>query len=369
MGHWTWKSLLAEPVGLLVSVSAAACAFLLVMFFEAVYAGESEQIVAYVNEADADVWVMQQGVANMHMASSYLADWKVEEIASVEGVAAVEPILYLNTVITSGSHQWFAYVVGLDTPSVLGGPWAMAAGAAEPADGEVVVPAVFADMSRLALGDVLRITDRDFIVVGFSEDTFSMANSVVFVTKTDLEDVMTSLDILSYVLVKAAPGVEPQTLAAAIEGAVEKVHALPADQFVINDRRMAMQMGVETIALMTVIGGALAALLVAFTIYSQIARQRRELAVAKALGVTHGALYGSVLLQALLITVASVVLAIFMAWVVMPVATAVIPQVTLKLTTASVLRIALLGGGVALLAALEPARQVARVDPVSAFHG
>ena len=53
----------------------------------------------------------------------------------------------------------------------------------------------------------------------------------------------------------------------------------------------------------------------------------------------------------------------------MPVATAVIPQVTLKLTTASVLRIALLGGGVALLAALVPARQVARVDPVSAFHG
>ena len=188
-------------------------------------------------------------------------------------------------------------------------------------------------------------------------------------TKTDLEDVMTSLDILSYVLVKAAPGVAPETLAAAIEGAVEKVHALPADQFVINDRRMAMQMGVETIALMTVIGGALAALLVAFTIYSQIARQRRELAVAKALGVTHGALYGSVLVQALLITLASVVLATLMAWVVMPVATAFIPQVTLKLTAASVLRIALLGGGVALLAALVPARQVARVDPVSAFHG
>jgi putative ABC transport system permease protein len=368
MGHWTWKSLIAEPVALLVSITAAACAFLLVMFFEAVYAGESDQIVAYVNQADADVWVMQKGVDNMHMASSYLADWKVDEIRGIDGVAEVEPILYLNTVITSGTHQWFAYIVGLDTPSRLGGPWAMVAGRAEPNDGEVVVPAVFADMSGLALGDTLRITDRDFAVVGFSDDTFSMANSVVFVTKTDLEDVMTSLDILSYVLVKSEPGVDPRALAATIETTVEKVHALPADQFVINDRRLAMQMGVETIALMTVIGGALAALLVAFTIYSQIARQRRELAVAKALGVTHGALYLSVAVQALLVTFASVLLATLLAVVVIPLATALIPQVTLKLTPTSVLRIAALGSAVALIAALVPARQVARVDPVSAFH-
>jgi len=368
MWRWTLKSLVAEPIALVVSVGAAGCAFLLVMFFEAVYEGESDQVVAHVANADADVWVMQRGVANMHMATSYLTDWKLEQIEALLGVAAVEGILYLNTVINSADQQWFAYIVGLEEGSRQGGPWAMVAGRAQPKPGEAVVPAVFAQMSNLALGDKLRITDKDFTLVGFSEDTFSIANSVVFVAKRDLEDIMKALDIVSYGLVKLERGVDPAQMAKQIEQAIDKVQALPADQFVRNDRRMAMQMGVETIAMMTLIGGALAALLVAFTIYSQVARQRRELAVAKALGTTNYALYTSVALQAAAITIASVVVATGLALVLMPIATALIPSVTLKLTAGAVVRVGIVGLVVSLLAALVPAHQVARVDPLSAFH-
>lgn len=368
MWRWTLKSLVAEPLTLLVSVAAAASAFLLVMFFEAVYEGESEQIVAYVKHADADVWVMQRGVANMHMATSYLTDWKLSQVRELPGVADVEGILYLNTVIESGGQQWFGYIVGLDVPSTRAGPWAMVAGRDQPGPGEAVVPAVFAELTDLELGDLVRITDRDFTIVGFSAGTFSMANSIIFVTKIDLEDVMTSLDIVSYGLVKAEPGVEPAELAAMIEREIDKIHALPADQFIINDQRMAVQMGVETVALMTIIAGALAVLLIAFTIYSQVSRQRRELAVAKALGVTNRSLYISVSLQAIAITLASVIAATVFAVLFMPLATALIPQVTLKLTLASVARIALVGVGVALFSSLIPARQLAQVDPLSAFQ-
>lgn len=368
MWRWTLKSLVAEPLTLAVSLFAAACAFLLVMFFEAVYAGESEQIVAYVSNADADVWVMQQGVTNMHMATSYLTDYKLEQIQALPGVTAVEGILYLNTVITSADQQWFTYVIGVEPGSRQGGPWAMASGSAQPHAGEAIVPDVFAKMADLSLGDTVRVTDRDFTIVGFSKGTFSMANSVIFITKSDLEDMMRALDIVSYGLVKLEPGTNAVAMAKTIEQAIEKVEALPTARFVINDHRMAMQMGVETIAVMTIIGGALAALLVAFTIYSQVARQRRELAVAKALGATQRALYASVALQAVTITLISVVLATGLALIVMPVVTVLIPPVTLKLTVSAVVRIGIVGVLVALLAALVPARQVARVDPLSAFH-
>ena len=368
MWRWTLKGLVAEPVALSVSVAAAGCAFLLVMFFEAVYEGESDQVVAYVANADADVWVMQRGVSNMHMATSYLTDWKLEQTKRLPGVAAVEGILYLDTVITGADQQWFAYIVGLEKASRQGGPWAMAAGRAQPKAGEAVVPAEFAKMSDLDLGDTIRIADRDFTVVGFSEGTFSIANSILFVAKRDLEGIMSALDIVSYGLVKLEPNVDPAQAARQIEQAVDKVQALPAEQFVRNDRIMAMQMGVETIALMTLIGGALAALLIAFAIYSQVARQRRELAVAKALGATHRALYLRVALQAVVITLASVIVATALALIVMPIATALIPSVTLKLTAEAVLRVAIVGLVVALAAALVPARQVARVDPLAAFQ-
>lgn len=368
MLHWTFRSLLTAPLGLAASILAAAGAFLLVMLFEAVFAGESEQIVAYPRHADADVWVMQADVTNMHMSTSYLADWKVAEIREVPGVAAAEGILYLGTVTETAGRQWFAYIVGLDVPSAQAGPWAIAAGRAEPGPGEAVVPAVFAAMTGLKLGATVRITDRDFTIVGLSDGTFSMANSIIFVTRRDLEDLMTSLDIVSFVLVKVATDADPAAVAAAIEASVDKVSAVPTERFIANDRRLAMQMGVETIALMTLIGAALAILLVSFAVFTQVARQRREFAVLKALGVTNRALYASIAAQAAVISVAGVALAAMLAVVLMPAITALMPQVTLLLTGAAVTRVAVVGVAVALLASLVPARQIARVDPLSAFQ-
>ena len=76
----------------------------------------------------------------------------------------------------------------------------------------------------------------------------------------------------------------------------------------------------------------------------------------------------SVSLQAAVITVASVGVATLLALAVMPLASELIPMVTLKLTVAAVIRVALVGVAVALIASLIPARQIARVDPLSAFQ-
>jgi ABC-type antimicrobial peptide transport system permease subunit len=223
-------------------------------------------------------------------------------------------------------------------------------------------------MAQLGIGGTLRVTDREFTIVGLSKGTFSMANSVIFVNKVDLEDIMSSFDITSFMLVKAEPDATPEQVAATIEGTVEHVSALPASQFLANDKRLAMQMGTETIALMTFIGCALAVLLVAFTIYSQVARQRRELAVVKALGVSNRVLYMSVIVQAIGITLASVAVATMIAMALLPALSNLIPAVTMILTLASVAKITTLGLLVAIVAAYLPARQVASLDPASAFQ-
>lgn len=368
MLRWTFKSLLSEPLALAASLAATACAFLLIILFEAIFAGEAEQIVAYVRNAGADVWVMQRDVSNMHMATSYMQDWKAKQVEGVDGVAEVDSILYLYTVVEAEKKPWFAFIVGLDPPARLAGPWAMAAGNRMPETGEAVVPAVFAKMYGLRLGGKLRIADHEFSVAGLSEDTFSMANSVIFVGKTDLEDVMSSLDIVSYMLVKAEPGIDPALLASRIEGEVEKVTALTHGEFLENDRELAMQMGVEIIAMMTVVAGALALLLVAFTIYSHTDRRRRELAVAKALGAGNKALYLGAVLPALVISLASAALAAALALVLVPAMSALVPIVSLKMTGTAVLRTGVAGVVVAVFASLVPARRIARIDPVSAFH-
>ena len=90
MIRWALRSLAAERGRLLGTALGVAVAFTLVVFFEAVFEGESRKIIAYPLHAAADVWVMQDGVSNMHMATSLIWDWKQAAVEEVEGVEGRE---------------------------------------------------------------------------------------------------------------------------------------------------------------------------------------------------------------------------------------------------------------------------------------
>lgn len=366
--RWLFKSLFLEPLALIMAIASISGAFLLIILYESVFVGESAQIVSYVKNVKADIWVMQKGVSNMHMATSFLPDWKEQQIGEIEGVAQIDSILYLNTVVGSGEGRWFSYVVGIKDSAVLGGPWSMVAGKRLPEPGEVVVPEVFAKMSDIAIGGQLKVTDKELTVVGLSEGTFSMANSVIFINKYDLEEIMSALDITSFILVKGDDLTDSVRLAKEIEHQVDNVSALPAEKFLTNDWKMAMQMGTETIAMMNIIGGGLAILLVSFTIYTMVARQRRELAAAKAIGLTNRMLYLGVVLQALAITLCGVFLAFILAAVIVPVLSDIVPAINMKLSVETLFRITLIGFLIAIVSALAPTTQIARIDAITAFQ-
>jgi putative ABC transport system permease protein len=367
MLRWTWKTLVGQPAGLWGSAAGVAGAFLLVIVFDAIFTGESKQVVAYIRHSNPDVWVMQRGVSNMHMASSFVWDWKMDRVAEVEGVEKVTPILYLNTVIRAGGRDWFCYIVGLGSGQKRGGPWELSAGRGDPGPGEAVIPAVLADLTGLNLGSSIYVTDKELKVVGLSAGTFSMGNPVIFAHFSDLEELLSAFGTVSYLLVDAQPGVEPVDLATRIEQAVDKVHAMPQEAFIDSDYQIAMQMGAEIIALMSTICSTLAILIIAFTAYSHVARKRRELAIAKALGVPNRAIYVGVMFQTTVITGLAFLLALGVALFVLPYVSVLLPMVTMVVTVDAISRIGTLALLTAIIAALIPAYLVARVDPFTAF--
>ncbi len=368
MLRWTLRTLAAERSHLLASVSAVAGAFALVLFFEAVFAGESEQIVAYIKRTDADVWVMQKGVSNMHMATSFVWDWKADRVSQVEGVSQVTPILYLNTVMEAGDRNWFSFIVGLDSGDSRAGPWEITAGKTVPGAGEIIIPAVLARLSGRSLGDEVGIGGESFTVAGLSEGTFSMANSVAFVTMSDLADIMSTFGTASYLVVDAEPGTDAAALATRIQNDVDKVSVLPSDRFVDNDWAVAMQMGLEIIGMMTIIGGVLAMLLTGFTVYVSVSRKERELAVIKALGFRNRAIYASAMIQAAVIAFGGFLLALVFVRLAVPVTAALVPQVSLQVLPSAVLRVGSIALVVAVLASMLPVRKLVRVDPMLAFR-
>jgi putative ABC transport system permease protein len=369
MLRWALKSLIANPLQLMLSAGGVAFALALVVFFEAVFAGESGQIVAYPRTTAADVWVMQRGVSNMHMATSFVKDWKIDAVAEVDGVADVTPILYLNAIVNAGDKEWFSYIVGLPDDGARAGPWEVTAGTAIPGPGEAVIPTLLADMSGIGMGDMITIANQSFTVVGLSTGTYSMANSVTFVTEHDLADVMSAFDLVSYLLVDVEPGASPSVVAERIRNQIERVNAIETPAFVVNDYEMAMQMGLEMINLMIFIGGALAVLVVAFSVSSQMRRRRSELAIARAIGVRPGALFLAASVQAACVSALGVALAVALSWLIVPLAAVLVPQLTLHITAEAVARVSLVATVAAVLAALLSVRSLLRVDPMSALKG
>ncbi len=361
------KTLWHQKLSVLSSASGVAAAFVLVIILDAAFVGESNQIVAYIRNMNPSVWVMQKGVSNMHMATTFVWDWKVNRIAQLPGVQRATPILYVNTVVKAGGRNWFAYVVGLQSDSSRAGPWAMASGRAVPDSGEIVLPAQLAELAGVQLGDYATIADQQFTIVGLSQHTFSMANSIAFVSFSDLEDLLSTSGTVSFILVDADQGQASDELAERIESSVDKVSAIPQKQFIENDFQIALLMGVEVISFMTIIGSVLAGLIVAFSVYTQVARRRRELAISKALGFRNYSVYIAIVMQSLVVTGVALVIAYLAVSALVPIISAVAPIVTLDVTTNALLRVAAIAFVIAVIAGLIPAYLVARVDPMTAF--
>ncbi len=365
---WAWKSLIAQRGAVLGGALGIAGSFILVVFFHAVFRGESGQIVAYPEHMQPDVWVMQRGVRNMHMATSSVWDWKADKVADIPGVARVTPILYLNSVITAGNQKSFSFIVGLLPDDHRAGPWEMVAGREVSSQGETVIPDVLSNLLDVSIGDRVTIADTSFTIVGLSTGTYSMANSVIFVAFSDLERILSSSGTYSYLLVDAEEGIDPEALAGKIRREVEKVNALPHEEFVENDFAIAMQMGVEIIFMMTVISAILAILIVCFTAYSLVMRKRRELAIAKALGMRGSAVLFGVVFQSCILTLFGFAIAAVFAMIVIPYIPLLLPQLSLTVAVSELLQIGVTALLVAMVGAIIPAYLVLRLDPATAFN-
>jgi putative ABC transport system permease protein len=362
------RNLLQERGRLLISLGGVAAAFVLVLVLEGVFTGAANGIVVYQEKTDADVWVMQEGVSNMHMATSVLPASLEGQIAAVPGVVGVTPILYVSALVGTGDRRWFSYVVGIRPDAERGGVWLMDQGRAKPGTGDAVIPDIVARKSGLKLGDSVNILGRQFRVAGISKETFSMANSITLVSYGDLADLLSAQGAASYFLVKAQAGVTAQALAESVGSVVPGVHAMTRDAFIESDRERATEMGVNIIRVMTLIGFIIGVLVIGLTMYTATVSRAREYGVVKALGANSRRVIGVVALQALVVVALGFVAAVAVAFGVRPIAGAALPEVALLYSAGSIVRLALTAAGIAALASVLPAWRVSRIEPGAVFR-
>jgi putative ABC transport system permease protein len=302
------------------------------------------------------------------MVASWLPDSVTDEVRAVAGVAEVTPILYSSDTIAAGDERTLAYVIGLPANAAMGGPWSVVEGADRVGRGEIIIDGKFARSARVSIGDSVTVLGGEARVVGLSEGTASLLNSVAFVSFDDFRAMRGGAPIVSFVLVKLVPDASPEAVAAAIARRVPSVNAQSTAGFSGQERRLIMDMSADVISIMNVIGFVVALAVVALTVYVATLARRREYGVLKALGARNAALYRVVLAQAVL----SVALGFVVALAVTGLLVLVVPlaglDLELSISPASLAKVGLFALVIAGLAAILPVRQVSSVDPAIVFR-
>ncbi len=369
MTRLAFRYLFQNKIRLVISVGGVALALMLILTLDAIFVGVEKQITAYINHSGADIFVSQLNVRNMHMASSSLPITTVKQVEAVPGVGAVTPILYLSNMVVVGQERNLAYIIGLPENSGMGGPWDVPVGRGNPGPGEAVIDRNVAEKSGVGLGNDVEILGTKFKLVGLSEGTASLVNSVAFISLSDFDMLRGSQDTVSFLLIKLDPDQSPIEVSKRIERQVTGVTGTPTAEFAAQEKRVVKDMSTDVITIMNLIGFLIGLAVMALTVYTATLARRKEYGVLKALGAKNNDLYRAVMAQAFL----SVILGFTTGLAFTLLIANVIPflglNLTLEVSGPSLIKVGSVSLVIASLSAFLPIRQIAGLDPAMVFRG
>ncbi|HTR57590.1 MAG TPA: ABC transporter permease [Casimicrobiaceae bacterium] len=304
----------AKYLGIIMGITFAS---LLITQQTAIFVGLMTRTYGAITDlGQPDIWVADPKVQFVDDIKP-LQDTKLLRVRGVEGVDWAVPLYkgLLRARLADGNFQ-SVNVIGLDDATLVGGPPEMVQGnlADLRRDEGVIVDLVGATdklakpprvpggpKTPLAIGDVLEINDHRAIVVGISRNTRTFQSQPVVYTTYHRALTIAPPErlLLSYILVKAKPGQDPQALCARITRTTglaaytrDGFEQLTVNYF-LKYTGIPINFGIAVV-LGFIVGTAVAGQ----TFYNFTLDSIRQFGALKAMGAGNGTLLRMILLQA-----------------------------------------------------------------------
>lgn len=363
-----WKNLTAEPLRLAISAGGVALALVLILVMQGIFTGSEEHAVAYMKNQPAELWLMQDGVENLHMATSLIPPTALREAEETEGVAEAVGVLYANVGVDLGDSTVFSYVFGVEPGAPFGGPWSITEGQSPKAPGEIVLDRVLAARHGIGLGDKVSILDSEFEISGLAEGNFGIATSLVFVHKADLAQMLgVPKQVSSYMLIQPEAGTDLALLKDDL-ARIDGVNLMDRQQFIESDQEMISAMGADVIKAMNSVAFVVGMLVIGLTLYSATLERKREYGILRAIGGTVRHLWTVILAQAFISALLGVMAGVGLAYASARLISSILPEMLVLLDSADVLQAVLVLLAVSLIASWLPALQIGRLNPMIVFR-
>ena len=359
------RNLFRDRTRFLLSVLGVAVSVGLILLLAGYRSGVYRQASAYLDNTPGTVVVAERGIRDFLGTSSVLPPAAADVVRSTAGVDRVIPVVSQFVIFERHERKDGFFLIGYD-PTVGGGPWKLVEGREPTADNELVVDRTTARQHDMAIGDQVRLLDRDATIVGLSDETTFWAGSVAFARLTTLESLLRAPDVRSFLLVTPEAGISPETLRDRL--AIPGTEVLLKSDVVANDAKLMARVYDAPIGLMVAIAFVVGVLVVGLVIYTATIERRREYGAIKAIGACNRTLYRVVTIQAVIAAAVGALVGIGLAYAAGAALMTWRPQFLVDIEPAPIGVVLASSLLMALLAALIPARSVARLEPAEVFR-
>lgn len=283
-----------------------------------IFVGLMSRTYSYINDiSEPDIWVMDKGVQYVD-ESKPIRDTALARVRGVTGVEWAVPLYhgFMIAKLPSGDTRSIM-VNGMDDATLIGAPPVIVDGRLEDlrmanaviidydaANTKLRITNVDGSTRSLRVNDELEINDKRAVVVGFAKTTRSfITQPQMYTTYSRATNYAASTRrMLTYVLVKAKPGVNHKELAARIADATDLL-ALPREDFKtmtmgywLKNTGIPINFGIS-VTLGFIVGAAIAGQ----AFFNFIRENLKQYAALKAMGLRNTVLVKMVLLQALVV--------------------------------------------------------------------
>lgn len=360
------RNLLKDKTRLALSVGGVALAVMLILVLNGFLTGMYQQITSFLDHSPGSVVVAQEDVVNLLGATSLLPAGIIPQVKAVQGVGKASPILSQFVILDLHGKKQPAYMIGYD-PDQGGGPWELFAGRQPDTKQEMVFDRVLSKRHGLGIGDKVEVLGKDFTIVGLSNGTTSWMTSFFFIRKTAAEDLLLAPGATSFLMITQSDGVDLDSILQNVNN-LPGVNALTKSEMAANDLKLFARVFSAPLKLMVVIAFLVGTMIVGLVIYTITVERQGEYGVIKAIGAPNRVLYQVVLTQALVAALLGASTGVLMAYGVSQWIMAVRPQFYIVFDPSDVGWALLAGLGMAMVAALFPARVMAGLEPAEVFR-
>jgi putative ABC transport system permease protein len=367
------KNLLHDRLRFFITVAGVAFAVTLVLVQVGLFMGLLDKATVTIERASADIWVTSKETPNVDFAHNF-PETIVLRVRGVPGVARADNLViqFMNIQLPTGAEEG-CLIYALADFRAWNLPWSV-----EGADVRDLRRGRYMLMDRsaerrfgpFAVGDYREIMGRRFKIIGTTTGAASFTTSpIVFMDYGNAQELSDFIrNKTSYVLVKVAPGADPQAVAAAIRRVAPYYDVYTRDEWAARSRSywivstgLGLTMGV-TVFLGILVG----IVVVAQTLYTSAVEHVKEFGTVKAIGGSNWDIYRILGEQALIAAVVGFAVGGLMSWAVRP----LMAKVYLNVLLSPSFALAVFAGTVLMClgAAMLSFRRVARIDPALVFR-